>query len=87
MAHLHSLGLVHRDLTTGNVLLYPEPTDPRGWIAKVCSCALPCAVQLGRGPSICTVYVQMGTLFAGSSSLAILEPWHALDQARQIKQS
>ncbi|KAK9811118.1 hypothetical protein WJX73_003805 [Symbiochloris irregularis] len=35
MAHLHKLGVVHGNLTASSILLYPEPYDPRGFIAKV----------------------------------------------------
>lgn len=35
LAYMHSKGILHRDLTAGNVLLVDEPSDPRGFTAKV----------------------------------------------------
>lgn len=34
LAYMHSKGILHRDLTAGNVLLVDEPSDPRGFTAK-----------------------------------------------------
>ena len=39
LAYLHSVDVMHGDLTGGNVLLHSSPitpTDPRGFIVKVC---------------------------------------------------
>ena len=49
LAHLHSERVVHRDVSTNNVLLAPDPADPRGFSAKLADfglatvrCCLPC---------------------------------------------
>ena len=38
MCYLHSLDILHGDLTGGNILLISSNKDLRGFIAKVCLC-------------------------------------------------
>ena len=44
MAHLHSMNILHGDLTSLNVLLASSDIDDRGFIAKVSSVTSPACV-------------------------------------------
>ncbi len=45
MAHLHSMNILHGDLTSLNVLLASSDIDDRGFIAKVSSVTSPACVR------------------------------------------
>ena len=42
MAYLHSMDILHGDLTAGNILLVSKPNRRRGFSAKVCTYVTPC---------------------------------------------
>ena len=46
MAFLHSRGIVHGDLTGGNVLLATDPSSPNGVVAKVADFGLARAMEV-----------------------------------------
>ncbi|PRW58290.1 Mitogen-activated kinase kinase kinase 13-A [Chlorella sorokiniana] len=63
--HLHSvLSLVHRDLSTNNVLLSPDAHDPRGFAAKLSDFGLSVAKQQWR----------TATTLEGKGTLAFMPP-------------
>ena len=60
MCYLHSLDILHGDLTGGNILLISSNKDLRGFIAKVC-CGAARIFRAPRQPASWTCLLAIGS--------------------------
>lgn len=75
MAYLHSVDIMHGDLTGGNVLLHSSPItvgDPRGFAVKVQPCHRSCYRAVARHGSCHTHCQSAGTTAVGRHGTCLM---------------